>query len=59
MEEIHLFIIWSKALDKENEIKSLSESDIKERTFNLKKSVQNGDLKLSEINKVVKVLNSF
>ena len=35
--------------DKENEIKSLSESDIKERTFNLKKSVQNGDLKLSEI----------
>jgi preprotein translocase subunit SecA len=35
--------------DKENEIKSLSESDIKERTFNLKKSVQNGETKLSEI----------
>ena len=35
--------------DKESEIKSLSESDIKERTFNLKKSVQNGETKLSEI----------
>ena len=35
--------------DKEDEIKSLSESDIKERTFNLKKNVQNGELKLSEI----------
>ena len=35
--------------DKESEIKSLSESDIKERTFNLKKNVQNGKLKLGEI----------
>ena len=35
--------------DKENEIKSLSESNIKEKTFNLKKSVQNRSVKLNEI----------
>ena len=35
--------------DKEKEIRSLSESNIKEKTFNLKKSVQNGSLKLNEI----------
>ena len=35
--------------NKENEIKSLSEGDIKEKTFNFKKNVQNGSLKLSDI----------
>ena len=35
--------------NKENEIKSLSESDFKEKTFNFKKNVQNGSLKLEEI----------
>ena len=35
--------------NKENEIKSLSEGDIKEKTFNFKKNVQNGSLKISEI----------
>jgi preprotein translocase subunit SecA len=35
--------------NKEDEIKSLSESDIKEKTFNLKKNAQNGGLKLNEI----------
>ena len=35
--------------DKENEIKSLSESNIKEKTLNLKKSVQNRSVKLNEI----------
>ncbi len=35
--------------DKENEIKSLSESQIKEKTAYLKKNVQNGSLKLDEI----------
>ena len=35
--------------DKENNIKSLSESDIKEKTFNLKKNVQNGSLKIDQI----------
>ena len=34
---------------KENEIKSLSESQIKEKTINLKKNVQNGSIKLNEI----------
>ena len=35
--------------DKENNIKSLSESDVKEKTFNLKKNVQNGSLKIDQI----------
>ena len=35
--------------NKEAEIKSLSESDFKEKTFNFKKNVQNGSLKLEEI----------
>jgi preprotein translocase subunit SecA len=35
--------------DKENEIKSLSESDIKEKTFNFKKNAQTGSLNISEI----------
>ncbi len=35
--------------NKENEIKSLSESQIKEKTINLKKNVQNGSIKLNEI----------
>ena len=35
--------------NKENEVKSLSESDIKEKTFNLKKNAQNGSLNLDEI----------
>ena len=34
---------------KENEIKSLSESQIKEKKINLKKNVQNGSIKLNEI----------
>jgi preprotein translocase subunit SecA len=35
--------------DKENEIKSLSEGDIKEKTFNFKKNAQSGVLKIDEI----------
>ena len=35
--------------NKENEIQSLSESDIKEKTALLKKNVQNGSLKLDDI----------
>jgi preprotein translocase subunit SecA len=35
--------------DKEKEIRSLSDGDIKEKTFNFKKNVQNGSLKLSEL----------
>tara|TARA_Y100000389_G_scaffold6232_1_gene5982 strand:+ start:8710 stop:11271 length:2562 start_codon:yes stop_codon:yes gene_type:complete len=35
--------------NKEEEIKSLSDGDIKEKTFNFKKNVQNGSLKLSDI----------
>ncbi|MDC0529789.1 preprotein translocase subunit SecA [Pelagibacteraceae bacterium] len=35
--------------NKENEIKSLSEGDIKEKTFNFRKNVQNSSLKLSDI----------
>ena len=35
--------------NKENEIKALTESEIKEKTANFKKNVQNGSLKLSEI----------
>ncbi|MDC1093236.1 preprotein translocase subunit SecA [Pelagibacteraceae bacterium] len=34
---------------KENEIKSLSEGDIKEKTFNFKKNAQNSFLKINEI----------
>ena len=34
---------------KENEIKSLSEGDIKEKTFNFKRNVQSGSLKIDEI----------
>ncbi len=34
---------------KENEIKSLSEGDIKEKTFNFKRNVQSGSLKINEI----------
>ena len=32
--------------NKENEIKSLSESQIKEKTINLKKNVQNGSIQV-------------
>ncbi len=35
--------------NKEDEIKSLSKSDIQEKTFNLKKNVQNGSVKIDEI----------
>ena len=35
--------------NKENEIKSLTESQIKEKTYNLKKNVQNGSIKLDDI----------
>ena len=35
--------------NKENDIKSLSEAEFKEKTFNYKKNAQNGTLKLSEI----------
>ncbi len=35
--------------NKENEIKALSESQIKEKTANLKKNVQNGSIKLDKI----------
>ena len=35
--------------DKENEIKSLSKSDIQEKSFNLKKNVQNGSQKIDNI----------
>ena len=34
---------------KENEIKSLTESDFKEKTFNFKKNAQNGSLNLDKI----------
>ena len=32
--------------NKENDIKSLSEADLKEKTFNFKKNAQNGTLKI-------------
>ena len=35
--------------NKESDFKSLSESDLREKTFNLKKNVQNGSVKLEEI----------
>ena len=35
--------------NKENEIQSLTESQIKEKTFNLKKNVQNGSIELNKI----------
>ena len=35
--------------NKENEVKSLSESDIKEKTFNFKKNAQSGSFNLNEI----------
>jgi len=35
--------------NKENEIMSLTEADFKEKTFNFKKSAQNGTLKINEI----------
>ena len=35
--------------NKENEIKSLSEADFKEKTFNFKKNAQNGSFNLNEI----------
>ncbi len=35
--------------NKENEIKSLTEADFKEKTFNFKKNAQNGSIKLDEI----------
>ena len=35
--------------NKENEIKSLTESQIKEKTDNLKKNVQNGSIKLDDL----------
>jgi preprotein translocase subunit SecA len=35
--------------DKENEIKSLSEGDIKEKTFNFKKNLQNGSITINKI----------
>ena len=35
--------------DKESEIRSLSENDIKEKTANFKKNVQNGSVNLDQI----------
>ena len=35
--------------NKEDEIKSLSEGDIREKTFNFKKNVQSGSIKLDDI----------
>ncbi|MDA8618768.1 preprotein translocase subunit SecA [Candidatus Pelagibacter bacterium] len=35
--------------NKENEIKSLTEADFKEKTFNFKKNAQNGSLKINDI----------
>ena len=35
--------------NKENQIKSLTEADFKEKTFNFKKNAQNGSLKIKEI----------
>ena len=35
--------------NKENEIKSLTEADFKEKTFNFKKNTQNGSIKIDEI----------
>ena len=35
--------------NKENEVKSLTEADFKEKTFNFKKNAQNGSLKINEI----------
>ena len=35
--------------NKENEVKSLTEADFKEKTFNFKKNTQNGSLKIDEI----------
>ena len=35
--------------NKENELKSLTEADFKEKTFNLKKNAQNGSFKIEEI----------
>ena len=35
--------------NKENEIKSLTEADFKEKTFNFKKNAQNGSLKIDEL----------
>ena len=35
--------------NKESEIKSLTEADFKEKTFNFKKNAQNGSLKIDEI----------
>ena len=35
--------------NKENEIKSFTEADFKEKTFNLKKNAQNGSLKINDI----------
>jgi preprotein translocase subunit SecA len=35
--------------DKENEVKSLSDGDIREKTFNFKKNAQTGNLKINEI----------
>ena len=35
--------------NKENEVKSLSEGDIKEKTFNFKNNVQNGSIKIDKI----------
>ena len=35
--------------NKENEIHSLSDGDIREKTFNFKKNVQSGSLKINEI----------
>ena len=35
--------------NKENEVQNLSESSFKEKTFNFKKNVQNGSIKLEEI----------
>ena len=35
--------------NKENEIKSLTEADFKEKTFNFKKNAQNGSIKIDEI----------
>ncbi len=47
LDKIQSFILAIN--NKESEIKSLKESEFKEKTYNLKKNVQNGSLKLDEI----------
>ena len=39
--------------NKENEIKSLTEADFKEKTFNFKKNAQNGSFKIDEFLRLI------